>query len=235
MPVKLKHWHIYFERLFTNMKRRSIETKFFKDEYIQNLPADGRFLFLYLLTNEYVSITHIYQLPNTYISLDTGLSIKTIEKYQQKFQVDKKFLFKEGWIKIVNADKYEHYDGPLNVIAKKNQLDLIPCRILDYFDTPIDTPMYTPPIGDNNQYPIINNQYKEIESLREEEILDISTKYAVPVSFVKSKLDDLSNWHAMKPHKNCYANYYRALCNWVKRDSLKIKIDNGKSTRDLAI
>jgi len=169
------------------------------------------------------------------MSLDTGLSVKTIEKYQSKFQTDGKFLFKDGWIKIVNADKYEHYEGGSNELAKKKQLDLIPSHILRYFDTPVERGVETTPTVSNNQYPITNNKYIKIEDLKEEDLIEIANKYQVPVSFVKSKYEDMTNWHEMKPQKNHYANYFRALCDWVKRDGIKIKTDYAKQNSDLAL
>jgi len=57
----------------------------------------------------------------------------------------------------------------------------------------------------------------------------------VPVSFVKSKLDDLINWHEKNPQKNHYKNYLSALRAWVKRDSLKIKLDYGKQNSEVSI
>jgi hypothetical protein len=209
------------------MKRRSLETRFWKDNYIQSLTANGKLLFNYLLMNEYVNIIHIYELPETYISLETGITIKQIQDLKIKFQQDNKFLFKDSWIKIVNADKYEHYEGNLNDRAKENLLKIIPSHVLDYFNTPIDRDIDTQPKVSSNQYPITNNQqsitnkYNNIENLKEEDLETIAEKYQVPVSFVKSKLDDMTNWIGANGKK--YKDYYLALCNWVKKDALKVK------------
>jgi hypothetical protein len=233
------------------MKRRSLETRFWKDSYIQSLSVEGKLLFNYLLTNEYVSIIFIYELPDNYISLETGIAVKKIQELKDQFQKDGKFLFKDNWIKIVNAEKFEHYEGETNKIAKRNLLKLISHDIIQYFDTPIHTPQTPPTIPPrgvlvtNNQQPVINNtskyskdymentapkEFSSIKDLGDKEFDEISEKYQVPKSFVLSKLDDLTNWHEMKPQKNRYDNYYRALCDWVKRDALKVKQggSNGK-------
>lgn len=222
------------------MKRRSLETRFWKDSYIQSLTSNGKLLFNYLLTNEYVNIIHIYELPESYIALETGITIKQIQDLKDKFHKDGKFLFKDSWIKIVNADKYEHYEGLLNEKAKENLLKIIPSHIIGYFNTPIDTCIDTQQKVSNNQYPITNNQqpvtkYSKIEDLKEEDFEDIAEKYQVPVSFVKSKLDDLINWHDKNPQKNYYKNYLSALRDWVKRDGLKIKQEYAKDTSDIAL
>lgn len=63
---------------------------------------------------------------------------------------------------------------------------------------------------------------KTLTSINQDDFQQIAEKYNVPIAFVISKFDDLSNWHEKDPRKNHYANYYRALMDWVKRDALKI-------------
>lgn len=226
------------------MKRRSLETRFWKDSYIQTLTSNGKLLFNYLLMNEYVNIIHIYELPETYISLETGITLKQIKDLKDQFQRDGKFLFKDSWIKIVNADKYEHYEGSLNDRAKDNLLKIIPSHIIDYFNTPIDTSIDTPQKVSSNQYPITNNQQSVtnkdnskdyMESITPEVISEISNKYLVPESFVKSKLEDIELWEGEKPGRMKGRNWKLTLMNWVKRDSLKIKQEYAKDTSDIAL
>lgn len=80
-----------------------------------------------------------------------------------------------------------------------------------------------------------NNKYSELTLLTEENFEDISNKYQVPVSFVRSKYDDLINWHEKNPQKNYYKNYLSALRDWVKRDMLKIKTEYGKQNSEVSI
>lgn len=225
------------------MKRRSLETRFWKDSYIQSLPAKGKLLFNYLLMNEYVNIIHIYELPENYISLETGLTSKEIQEFKTKFQNDGKFLFKDNWIKICNADKYEHYEGETNEKAKKNFFKIIPSHIIQYFNTAIHTPPI-PPRGyliTNNQQPITNNinnnninnakKYSKREDVTDRDFEEISNKYLVPITFVKSKWDDVCNWEDEKPGRMRGRNWKLTLMNWVKRDALKIKQDYAKQNR----
>lgn len=65
--------------------------------------------------------------------------------------------------------------------------------------------------------------YSKIEDLKEEDFQHISEKYQVPLAFVKSKLDDMQNWHDENPKKNNKANWKATLMNWVKRDAIKIR------------
>lgn len=77
--------------------------------------------------------------------------------------------------------------------------------------------------------------YSEINSLKEQHFEEIATRYQVPIPFVRSKLDDMINWHEKNPQKNYYKNYLSALRDWVKRDSLKIKQEYGKQNSEVSI
>lgn len=62
------------------------------------------------------------------------------------------------------------------------------------------------------------------------ECQEIADRYGVPVSFVLSKLDDMSNWYESNPRKNKRSNWVATLRNFVKKDALSIrKEQSGKS------
>ncbi|MCI0500895.1 MAG: hypothetical protein L0Y61_04020, partial [Epsilonproteobacteria bacterium] len=60
-----------------------------------------------------------------------------------------------------------------------------------------------------------------LKGLTEKDLLKIADLYSVPVSFVKSKYDDLINYCESKGKK--YRNYLATLRNFVKQDALKIR------------
>ena len=66
----------------------------------------------------------------------------------------------------------------------------------------------------------LQKKYSSIKNLDEQTLKEIADKYKVPLSFVKSKLDDMTNW--MKAKGKTYKDYKHALMNWVKTDALKI-------------
>ena len=66
----------------------------------------------------------------------------------------------------------------------------------------------------------LQKKYASLKDIDNSVIEEISIKYKVPVSFVKSKLDDMINWMESKGKK--YRNYKAALSYWVKTDALKI-------------
>jgi DNA-binding transcriptional regulator YhcF (GntR family) len=72
-----------------------------------------------------------------------------------------------------------------------------------------------------------------ITDLKEKDFEEISTHYGVPLAFVKSKYDDMVNWHDEDPSRHKKLNWKATLRNWVKRDAIKIRQEavNVKSKR----
>ena len=120
------------------MKTRLIYTKFWSDTYISNLNKKEKLLFLYLLTNEKVNLCGIYEIPDKYIRKDLDLGQVELNKIKDKFQADGRFVFLNGWIKIVNYEKYNLYKSSKNQTAKKKDLALVPKELIPY-QYPIDS------------------------------------------------------------------------------------------------
>lgn len=64
-------------------------------------------------------------------------------------------------------------------------------------------------------------KYSSIHSLSEKEFEEISEKYDVPLAFVRSKYDDMINWHESTGKRR--KNWYATLRNFVKKDAIEIK------------
>lgn len=229
------------------MKTRIVHTKFWKDEYVASLKPTEKLVYTYLLTNERINICHFMELSLREIAFDTGVEPATLRVILNKFVLDKKIAAYKNYIFLRNADKYESYTGSRNEIAKQSILKQLSPEVLDWYnrmiDTPIDTPIegvYIPHINhkskirdiilekDNRDRGVGEEEeektktYSKLTDLTETDFQEIADKYKVPLAFVISKHEDLENWHHMKPQKNRYANYKRALIDWVKRDALKI-------------
>lgn len=152
------------------MRTRLIHTKFWKDEYITELNSEEKLLFVYFLTNEHITILHLYYCPDRVIIFDTGIDRGIITKAKQKFEKDKKIFFKNGWIFLRNAHRYETYKGEKNDSCKTKILKSAGKEIEEWFDTLINTPIHGVYNQDKDQN---NNQNKDKEESSEEEI-DIS-------------------------------------------------------------
>lgn len=66
-------------------------------------------------------------------------------------------------------------------------------------------------------------------SISEDQLSKIAEDYQVPESFVRSKLDDLTNYCAFRG--KVYKDYYAALRHWVKADAMKLKQKGGSNER----
>lgn len=115
------------------MKTRIIHTKFWKDDYIVSLTSEEKMMFIYFITNEYVNILHLYYLPDRVILFDTGIDRGMLDLIKQKFQNDKKIYFKDGWVFLRNAHRYESYEGEKNNACKEKILKECGKKIRDWY------------------------------------------------------------------------------------------------------
>ena len=128
------------------MKTRIIHTKFWSDDFVNTLTHKEKLLFCYLMTNDKVSLTGMYELPGRYIKADLELTDKELEQAKKKLSESGKVLFHGSWIKLVNHDKFNNFSGKKLSIAKEKELNSIPTELTGYqypIDTSIDTSMDT--------------------------------------------------------------------------------------------
>lgn len=146
------------------MKTRILHTKIWKDSWFVGLSKDAKFLWQYLLTNEKINISGIYELSDREILFDTSIdtSISDVKK-----ELYPKAVFFNGWVKIANVDRYNSYkNSPLNQTAFKREISYLSAEIKAGLeippDTSIDTSMYTPINNKseirNTKLEIINNK-----------------------------------------------------------------------------
>lgn len=114
------------------MKTRIIYTDFWRDNYISELSAKEKLAFIYLLTNDSVNICGIYQIPDKYVRMELDLSPKEWDDIKAKFINDGKFYFKNGWVKILNYEKFNSYTGEKNESAKNRELSVVPREMIEY-------------------------------------------------------------------------------------------------------
>lgn len=179
------------------MKTRILYTKFYQDSYVRKLSPTDRFLFLYLITNSNIGLSDIYEADISLISFETGLTQSQIEKSMAKFQEDGKFIYYDGWIRVLNYEKYNQYKGEKNDKARNAELSMIPDRVSKYFDR---VSIGYPEVGDtsiNHKSEIINHKSKtinhksekkekekfEIEQVLNEWNFNMGTKYKSSKSF----------------------------------------------------
>lgn len=209
------------------MKTRIVHTKFWQDNFILSLSKDARYLYSYLLSCPHVNICGIFELPEQYLLLETGLTLKELQKAQE--QLKPKVLFYNGWICVKNILKYNNYiKSADNKKAYNKELALIPIKIKEFFDSSVySTVGSDPTVTIIHKSEIINNKYRGIvkggrlKDITKEQIQQISKDYKVPIPFVLSKIDDIKNYCASTG--KTYKNYIATLRHWVKKDSINLK------------
>ena len=159
-----------------------------------------------------------------HLALESGLTVQ-----QTRTVLDK--LISTGEINKQTTNKYT-----LIIVNKYNDYQKINKQITNEQQTDNKQITTTKEYKNIKEYKEIKKcKYGDLTLLTDENFNDIANKYLVPISFVKSKFDDMINWHEKNPQKNYYKNYLSALRDWVKRDSLKIKQEYGKQNSEVSI
>jgi hypothetical protein len=132
------------------------------------------------MTNPLIGLTGIYEISDRRIRFDLGIEQDEINKARMIFESSGKIAFKEGWVYVVNAQKYGGYISPKLTEPVKRELSSIPLKVLEFFkeyafnhgytiDTlsipypyPIDTPINHKSEIINNKQEIINQKSKII-------------------------------------------------------------------------
>lgn len=183
-----------------------------------DLSRESRLLFVYLLTNQYINISGVFELPDRVIMFETGLTETQLE--QGKSDLAGKVLFKDGWVRVFNVDQYNSYrNSPKNEIAYKREIESAPPQVVD---TSIDTSIHTPI---NHKSEIINhkeggvgetNKYKTPQSVSDEKLQkEIAEQYSVALKVVSDTAEELILYCKSKGKR--YSDYKATLQNWVRR------------------
>ena len=159
-----------------SMKTRVLHTKLWKDKWFVDLSKDAKFLWLYLLTNDKINISGVYELSDREILFDTSIDTSMLGVLKE--QLKPKAVFFEGWVKILNVDRYNMYrNSPLNETAYIRELTYIPVPVKEHFqiftDTSIHTSIYTPI---NKKSEIINHKSEISRELFEKKRKELQDK-----------------------------------------------------------
>lgn len=161
------------------MKTRIVHTKIWKDSWFANLSKDAKLLWKYLLTNEKINISGIYELSDREICFDTSIDTSLLSSLKSELYPKAQFL--DGWVKIANVDKYNKYrNSPMNEIAYQKEISYIPQGVRNglgiknhtSIDTSIDTLRNKKPEIRTTKYKLRNTKQEiggqpQIESVGE--------------------------------------------------------------------
>jgi hypothetical protein len=135
------------------MKTRKIHSKIWQDDWFYSLSIESKYMFIYLMTNQYIGLTGIYELAPRVVMFETGLTPKQWEKSVE--ELSPKVMVYKNWIKVTNAELYDPIRGENNTLWKTRQkeLEMIPQEVNEYFNrSPIDPPsqVHSQPIDGRN-------------------------------------------------------------------------------------
>jgi len=91
-------------------KLRSISTSFWNDTWVEELSANEKLLFIYLLTNDKTNMLGVYEISIKKMSFETGISKENIEKYLNNFSLKNKVLYKNNHVVLVNFLRHQNFN-----------------------------------------------------------------------------------------------------------------------------
>jgi len=117
-------------------KKRYVDTKFWDDNYIMDKDPIEKLLFLYLLTNTLTNIIGIYEISIKRIAFDTGIDKEMVLKILERFEIDNKIKYENGWVIIKNFTRYQ-LDNPkinagIKILLKEISTNLIKWSNIDH-------------------------------------------------------------------------------------------------------
>lgn len=113
---------------------RSIQTRFWRDPYIEKLSFAEKAIYLYLMTNCQVSISGIYQITERVIVFETGADRSTVRDTLSRLQQDGKILYRDSVLWIRNFHKYNSWESPKVRAKVRADLEMIPdCFVKDQY------------------------------------------------------------------------------------------------------
>jgi len=123
-------------------KNTFFHTRFWQDTYVCDLDPIEKLLFVYAITSPYLGLTGIYEVPLKHVAFETGLDKDMVVKIFTRFETEKKIIYRNGWLCVVNYPKYQRYSGEKLLIAVEKEINRVPKDILVVFEGfgyPIDT------------------------------------------------------------------------------------------------
>lgn len=112
------------------MEWSKVDTKVWNDEWFSELDKDDKLLWLYLLTNPFITWSKVYECPILMMSAQTGIDKLMIKKTIQRFIDDKKMLFENGYVVVINSMRYSTFNQ-VTLKTCRNEIESLPERIFN--------------------------------------------------------------------------------------------------------
>lgn len=110
------------------MKYTPVHAKLWADSWFRQLNALDRYLFLYLLTNGRSELTGIYELPMDLMAAESGIDERDL-RLTMLPRLEPKIYYREGWVMVVNYQKYRTSDSPQLIKGIQKTIEALPSHI----------------------------------------------------------------------------------------------------------
>jgi len=114
-------------------KLRPVNSHFWVDGYIADLTPNQKLVFLYLLTCPACNLAGVYEISYRQIAFDTGLKTGDVSAIVDKMQTDKKLLYVNGFVILVNHSKNQKLNVSMQV-SRDNIINDLPAVVRLQYD-----------------------------------------------------------------------------------------------------
>lgn len=218
-------------------KQRYIKPKFWSDAYIQELDANTKLLYLYLMTNEHNNIAWIYEITEKTMCFEIWYPSNTLSKGIDKLSKDWKIIYIDWWMILKNHVKNQNTKSQTVKDWIKRIISELPPSIrdrvcigyigdsiyLDFnFNLNLDlnlnlndtTKKNNPPLKDNKEEKILHLNYVYLTNEEYNKLIDDYWKRNI-----KEYIEKLNIWIGSKWYK--YKSHYFTILNWLRKDWVK--------------
>lgn len=181
--------------------RRSINTSFWSDEWVEMRDPIEKLLYLYLLTNQQTNIAGIYEVSLKRMAFETGLDRDTVSNILNRFQEAGKIKIVDSYIIICNWLDNQ----AMNTNMKKGAWDVLEALPDAVKSVALTVASYGSFLKDSEGFGMLRKKEKEKEKESEKEIIllkDASNGDAVPMQAIKIDYNfQRQEWEGLQDNK----------------------------------
>lgn len=223
------------------MKTRIVYPQMWLDEKFAQCNVATKLLFCYLINNLQLGLSPYLHITDRQIMFDTGLNTNQLATGKEELSNLGWVYFTENWCFHNHKAAYIDYDGRDRVIESKEQeIANVPNKVKEVFKGLVTgyKPVLNPKseIIKQKEGGVGETKPKHLTQLQELQedinfLQSLADKYNTPLSFVKSKLDDLESWIGEKPSRATGRNLKLTLGVWVKKDAIQERKDYARANK----
>ena len=205
-------------------KKRYVDTKFWDDNYVISKDPVEKLVFLYLLTNTLTNIVGIYEISIRRIAFDTGIDKDMVIKILERFELDNKVKYENGWIAIKNFTKHQ-LDNPKINAGMEALIKEVPDTLIEWSNIDYDRLSHL-----NNNLNLNPNTNLNKEKRPATPLLNKPTKEPLEFSFTDKCWYGLDDWRI----KMYQGKYPMLTINYLLEDKFKQKfLEKPKEFKEL--